>query len=248
MLLSAAEKFLSRLPLVHRVTREQVPFILNHNQKKFLEIVREKQESKGLPFRVICLKSRRVGVSSLMEGLGFLHCVAKANANGLIAAHDADSVVELFRVPLGMVDGFPTHLPPATQRKITIPHEKGDSTLSIATAGNIQGGRGSGRSFLHACLRGDALINTLDGRFKRIDELCQGDFIRTHTGKLAEVLYITSKQCEKQSVELRTWLNINRLTLTEDHKVWTARGWVEAGKLIPNQDEIGFALRKFDNT
>jgi hypothetical protein len=250
--LDACVRFLSKLPIRELNSPKLVPFRLNHNQAIAIEKLKERQ-SKGRPLWYICLKSRRVGMSSLTDALGLCHAVQYANDSGLIVAHLDKSVEQLFRVPLNLVRGMNSQLsvniPPPTKERIVVPHGDGLSELSIATAGSVQGGRGAGYYFLHLCLRGDSLVFTKHGNLVPISELKVGDVVRTHTGELTKVRFISQRPVAKgeRVVEVRTWFNQQTLTLTADHKVWTRQGWKAAGELCPC-DEIGTAVRPLTET
>ena len=140
---------LSRMKIRDLKTGVQVPFHLNPNQRKAIEIVKQTQAA-GRRNKYIILKSRRVGMSSLFDGVGTIHCVSQTNANALILAHTHASSQELFRVPLGLVESLPFKLPvPPTKKEIIFPFTGGNSKLSIATAGHNTTGRGYTLSFLH---------------------------------------------------------------------------------------------------
>jgi hypothetical protein len=153
MKIEHAIKLMSRLPIRHRDSGLAVPFKLNPNQVIAAKMMME-QEAKGLPLRVVCLKSRRVGMSSLIDGLGLCHVISQPLSIGRIVAHLDKSVEALFRIPKGLVQGMQQNISsglfkPPTQEKIIAIHPEGDSELSISTAGSTQGGRGDAFSFLH---------------------------------------------------------------------------------------------------
>lgn len=141
-------QLLSKLPIRHRDTGATVPFVFNFNQRRAVAKYEKWLASEGL-FRIICVKSRRVGFSKLSDGILFAHCLALPNAHALIVAHDFKTSVDLFRDPLAWVKALPFSLPLPTQRKIRLPHPQGESVLDIATAGNIAGGHGMTLSALH---------------------------------------------------------------------------------------------------
>lgn len=143
------ETVLSRLMIRHRDTANLVRFRLNDNQTKMHAIVKE-TKAKKRPLFFISLKSRRVGVSSYVDGLGFCHVLAQPNANALILSHDFQSTTELFKVPLALAKSLPFKLDPVPiSKKIYVQHSAGRSEMSIATAGSPEFGRGWTLSFLH---------------------------------------------------------------------------------------------------
>lgn len=73
-----------------------VPFLLNRAQDIVVSAV-ERQLAEGRPVRLIVLKSRRQGISTLGQGLGYWKTSTQAFQNGLVIAHKRDVSTELFR-------------------------------------------------------------------------------------------------------------------------------------------------------
>lgn len=149
--LDAAANLLYSLPIPDYESQAMVPFRFKPSQIMLLNRFKA-QRKKGMPIRAIICKSRRFGGSAFVDGLGVAHCLAEENVNAMIVAHRKDSAEALFRVPSTLIKGLSAtgyDLPEPTQKKITFPHPGGDSTLSIATAGDVLGGRGAAFSFLH---------------------------------------------------------------------------------------------------
>lgn len=142
------ESFLSRLPIRHRERHTNVPFIFNPNQK-ILQHHARSLYSQGKPLWIILLKSRRVGGSAWADAYLTCHCLSKSQAEALIVAHQYKSSSALFAIPKGLVQGLPFRIPLNKQHQIEFPHPHGTSTLTIATAGSMIGGRGLTLSALH---------------------------------------------------------------------------------------------------
>lgn len=107
-------------------------------------------QDKGKPLWAIVDKSRRVGVSALTDALLMCHALEKDMAEALIVAHQAKSSQALFQIPKMLVKGIPVPgIDTSNQNKIIFPHDHGDSTLTMATAGSVVGGRGITLSALH---------------------------------------------------------------------------------------------------
>lgn len=149
MQLERARQFLERLTIRDLKSGNMVPFIFNRNQQKAFQIMRDLEDRKK-PLWLVFLKSRRVGISSMSDGLGFCHVMAKANRDGLILAHLLSSAKKIFQVPMSLWTSLPMKpgMPP-TASKITFSHAQGKSILEIATAGREDIARGSTLSFLH---------------------------------------------------------------------------------------------------
>jgi len=147
--LDRAETLLSRLPIKNRATHRMVPFHLYRNQKILMEKIKEQWE-KERKLRIIILKARRVGMSSLVDGLLWCYGLAFPNKNIKILSHLAGTSDELFRVPSDLsraCPGFP--LADIQMKRIFFRHPGGDSTITLATAGTPESGRGGTLSALH---------------------------------------------------------------------------------------------------
>lgn len=88
-----------------------VPFRLNDAQKK-LYAVAKKQQDAGKPVRLIILKARQLGFSTLTEGLIFHACATRKNVNALIVAHREDATANLFRMSKLFYDELPAPMKP----------------------------------------------------------------------------------------------------------------------------------------
>ena len=137
-----------------------VPFRLNAAQRKLYEVARRQQEA-GRGVRIIILKARQLGFSTLTEGLIFHACATRQGVNALIVAHREDATANLFRMSRLFYDELPGPVRPmlrtsnAQELVFENPDKalRGDkpglrSRLRCATAG----GRGVGRSDTLQCV------------------------------------------------------------------------------------------------
>lgn len=152
MNLERARILLSKLGIKDREKNVTVPFVFNPNQLKAHKIISQHYD-KYRNVRVICVKARRVGMSSYFDGIGVAHCEARPQAHAMIVAHLKDVADKgLFRVPrdlsVALNDKFPGVADVRT-KSIIYHHSLGDSNLDIATAGSVGAGRGMSLTFLH---------------------------------------------------------------------------------------------------
>ena len=139
-----------------------VPFRLNDAQRK-LYAVAKRQQDAGKPVRLIILKARQLGFSTLTEGLIFHACATRKNVNALIVAHREDATANLFRMSKLFYDELPAPVKPMLRAsnaqelvfenpsKLRIEREARPglrSRIRCATAG----GRGIGRSDTLQCV------------------------------------------------------------------------------------------------
>jgi len=76
---------------------QRTPFSLNSTQKKVLSEIR-RLRALGIPPRLIVLKARQVGISTLAEALLFWACLTQGNRSALVVAHTLKSSKMLFRM------------------------------------------------------------------------------------------------------------------------------------------------------
>jgi hypothetical protein len=133
-----------------------VPLILNQPQKRLYNTVKE-QAKQQKPIRIIILKARQMGFSTLTEALIFHRTVTRRNVNSLIVAHKDESSNNLFNMSKLFYENLPPELQPMrkasnarelvfenpTKNQLEKRHNPGlRSKIKIATAG----GQGVGRS------------------------------------------------------------------------------------------------------
>lgn len=90
---------------------EIIPFRLNPAQEKLYAAAKEQQDA-GKPVRLIILKARQLGFSTLTEGLIFHACATRENTNALIVAHLDVATGNLFRMSKLFYDELPAPVRP----------------------------------------------------------------------------------------------------------------------------------------
>ena len=139
---------------------EIVPFHLNPAQEKLYAAARRQAEA-GKPVRLIILKARQLGFSTLTEALIFHACATRRGVNALIVAHREDATANLFRMSKLFYDELPGPVRPMlknsnSQELVFENPSRGErrerpglrSRLRCATAG----GKGIGRSDTLQCV------------------------------------------------------------------------------------------------
>ena len=139
-----------------------VPFHLNAAQRKLYDVARAQQE-RGKGIRIIILKARQLGFSTLTEGLIFHACATRPNTNALIVTHREDATANLFRMSKLFYDELPVPIKPMLrasnaqelvfENPTRSAREKAErpglrSRIRCATAG----GKGIGRSDTLQCV------------------------------------------------------------------------------------------------
>lgn len=94
----------------------------------------------------------------------------------------------------------------------------------------------------HACLTGDTIINTPNGDYMIKDLVGKTGLVYCYdeTNKRKVVSTYTNVILTKQNADILkiTMGDGSIIKCTPDHPILTNRGWVEAGKLSPNDDII----------
>lgn len=145
-----------------------VPLTPRPAQKK-LYAARQAQIDAGLPVRLLVLKSRKVGISTAVQGLILQNCTQNKHRRGLIVAHDGKTSGTLFDIGNRMYLNLPQDpavKPPLRSRRNTsrdrhlafgnrpgVAIQTGDpgldSSIVIDTANEVEAGRGDTVSDLH---------------------------------------------------------------------------------------------------
>jgi hypothetical protein len=128
-----------------------VPFQLNFVQRHIL-VEKQRAFDSGRAPRFLILKARRMGVTTLEQGLNFFDVVMRENKEVITLAHDADATEKIFRIANLFYERFPEADRPArltshNKRELNLPRR--NSIFSIATAGSHAPARGGTLSRVH---------------------------------------------------------------------------------------------------
>lgn len=110
------------------------------------------QREAGINVRIIILKARKVGMSTIIEALGFMELHTRPNRRALVTAHDDEASQTLFRMTQIYYEECPDKKPiksdKPTKREIRwiAPHR---SLFDVQTAGKLTLARGDTLHFLH---------------------------------------------------------------------------------------------------
>lgn len=88
-----------------------VPFKLNSPQRRLYEVIKHEAQANK-PIRIIILKARQMGFSTLTEALIFHRTATKENVNSLIIAHKDDATSNLFSMSKLFYNELPSMLKP----------------------------------------------------------------------------------------------------------------------------------------
>lgn len=91
------KRYIESFLVIKNKNNQIVPFRLNSAQMRLLETIRQLQE-EGKPIRIIILKSRQMGFSTLTEGLIYFRTSTRKNVNSMIITHKDDATSNLFNM------------------------------------------------------------------------------------------------------------------------------------------------------
>lgn len=159
-----------------------IPFLLNEPQRRLYEVIRE-QWQKGKPVRIIILKARQMGFSTLTEAIIFWLAVTAFNVECMIVAHKDEATKNLFRMSKRFYDHLPDKLKPMQQ-------SSNAQELVFAKPARYKGnGKGLNSRIRCATAGGDGIGRSYTLRALHLSELAfwPGDKLDTLTGLLQAV-------------------------------------------------------------
>lgn len=155
--------FIENFLVIRDKSANIVPFKLNKAQNIVLDQIM-KMRKEGKPVRIITLKARQMGLSTLFEALIFHDEVTNENKNALIIAHEESASQNLFAMSKLYYENLPELIKPmkkyANGKQLVFENPTPDenekmrnpglrSKISIATAGAGEVGRSSTIHNLH---------------------------------------------------------------------------------------------------
>lgn len=126
------------------------PLVLNEAQKRFCEVVIRQLQTSG-KVRVVVLKGRQQGLSTVIGGLLFWWVSQHKAVKAIVMTHQAESTKALFDMTRRYFDHCPDILKPSTKysSRKEIVFDKLDSSYMVATAGGEGVGRGETIQLAH---------------------------------------------------------------------------------------------------
>ena len=106
------KKYIEKYVKIRDKSGTIIDFKLNKPQQKLYDIIKKQKEEKK-PVRVIILKARQMGFSTLVESILFKETATKWNINTGIVAHKEDSTSNLFNMSKRIYDNLPSDMKPS---------------------------------------------------------------------------------------------------------------------------------------
>ena len=154
-----AQAYIQRFLKIRTKEGAVVPLVLNKPQARLYQAIQQQWQA-GKPVRIIILKARQMGFSTLTEAIIFFLTVTARYVESMIVAHKDEATANLFRMSKRVYDELPAEIRPmqrssnAQELLFDRPARyKGQarglgSRIRCATAG----GSGVGRSYTLKCL------------------------------------------------------------------------------------------------
>jgi len=143
------KKYIENFVKIRNKNSDIVPLILNKPQQRLYEVIRT-QKSNGKPVRIIILKARQMGFSTVTGGLILSQTATHKNKQAAIVAHQEDSTTNLFNMYKLMYENLPAPLKPsqkASNAKELVFNNKSNTGLNSRIRCMTAGTGGVGRSF-----------------------------------------------------------------------------------------------------
>lgn len=142
------KKYIEEYVKIRNKNSKIVPLKMNEPQLKYYNTIKELKRQKK-PVRIIILKARQMGFSTVTEAMFFKETVTKPNVNTAMVAHKEDSTTNLFNMSKLMYDELPEAIKPekkkSNAKELVFDNSEGTglkSKMKCFTAG----GKGIGRS------------------------------------------------------------------------------------------------------
>ena len=105
------KEYCESLLVIRNKKQELVPLRFNEAQSNLYAVIRQ-QAALGKPIRIIILKGRQEGISTVTEALMFQDTVTRPNVKILIVAHDSGATGNLFKMNKLFYDCLPRRMQP----------------------------------------------------------------------------------------------------------------------------------------
>lgn len=150
------KEYCEKLLVIRDKKQKLVPLRFNEAQNNLYDVIRQ-QAALGKPIRIIILKGRQEGISTVTEALMFQDAATRSNVKTLIVAHNSDATSNLFKMNKLYYDCLPRRVQPmrknSNARELTFENPTKDRKAKTRRPGlrssircQTAGGGGVGRS------------------------------------------------------------------------------------------------------
>ena len=174
------KKYIEEYVKIRNKAGQIISLKLNPGQLKLYEAIK-KQKEQYKPVRVIILKARQIGFSTLTEAIIFKETATKFNVNSGIIAHKAEATTNLFNMSKRIYDNLPNAIKPklkaSNANELIFDSKEGlglKSKIKCMTAGSVGVGRSDTFDNLHISelgFWGNSAKETATGLFQAVPNL-----------------------------------------------------------------------------
>ena len=131
-------------------TWRYIPFVLNDEQRHLISLVIDKMRA-GKPVRIIILKARKLGMSTVILALGYWLSSFRPGWKNLIVAHKSAATAEIASIAIDFAARLPKPVKPRIGASVANKGLvwKNGSTLRVETQRSDDAARGSSPSLIH---------------------------------------------------------------------------------------------------
>ena len=135
------EPYVNKFSIIDKRGKQQL-LQPNWAQKRYLAAI-EEQARQNQPLRVIVLKARQLGISTVTEAVIFALSMMWEHSRALIVSHEKDSAEHLLSITRLFWETYPFRslYTPRRLSRMELGWEENDSQIRIATAKNLAAGR-----------------------------------------------------------------------------------------------------------
>lgn len=143
-------KFLQYLKIIDKKTSKIVPFVLNKHQEKVLREI-ERQRALGIPVRIIILKDRQKGISTLIEAFIYWITSYRNSRKAAVVAHEGVATNNFWEMTNRYYDNLPKILQPTKEyhNAKRLSYKKSTSEIAFYTAEGGDVGSGNTHRYVH---------------------------------------------------------------------------------------------------
>lgn len=149
------KKYIEQFIKIRDKSGKIIDLKINQGQQKLYDAIKQQAQEKK-PIRIIVLKARQIGFSTLTESIIFKNTATKFNVNAGIITHKEEATTNLFNMSKRMYDNLPEEMKPALKRsnakELIFDNEEGTglkSKIKCMTAGSSGVGRSDTFNYLH---------------------------------------------------------------------------------------------------
>lgn len=195
----------------------------------------------GIPVRVILLKARQMGLSTIVEAICYWWTSTNKHQTAVIIGHEDTSAKNLYMMFRRYYDNSNPIFKPSVKynTRSDLTFERYDdggnqvglgSVIKTATAKNTSAGRSDTVQFLHACMHPDSKIILADGSSVTAKDIKVGDLVFTCSGNIAPVKNKFYPGV-KDTFALKVWGSNEPIYISSEHKVLTIDGYKKLSEL-----------------